>query len=367
MPISRNKKTKKYYVKAWKDGILYTPSKMGWNQTSWSTKSEAKKAEVELKRQINTQQSSTTQTPLTSLSLCTHYLKDQEGKCVGHDTFPKKKRFCKEIIKEWGADIAITDINPFMVNSYLTKRAQKFSNNSFNTYRKEGVAMWNWAIKMQLLPPNTVNVFAVIDKLPHSTGGPKPAPLSDVKKVLSVASQDQHDLIMAYVHTGARKNELLEMVWEDVDMVIKTYKLKTMKTGNKLVKTTLHSMSDELYKIFQRRYNNRHPEVDYVFWHRYWSHSRKAYVEDRFMSLNKFTKRLCEKAGVPLFTLHQLRHLAASILKDQGASLSEMQLFLRHDEQKTTELYAGHLDNSTAEQSKTLGDFWRQQLGGDGV
>ena len=51
----------------------------------------------------------------------------------------------------------------------------------------------------------------------------------------------------------------------------------------------------------------------------------------------------------------------------QGASISEMQLFLHHDEQKTTELYAGHLDNSTAEQSKCLGDFWREQLSSDEV
>jgi len=65
--------------------------------------------------------------------------------------------------------------------------------------------------------------------------------------------------------------------------------------------------------------------------------------------------------------LHQLRHLAASILKEQGASIAEMQLFLRHDEQKTTELYAGHLDNSTEAQSKCLGDFWLEQLSGEGV
>ncbi len=127
-----------------------------------------------------------------------------------------------------------------------------------------------------------------------------------------------------------------------------------------------HDMSGELYIIFLRRYDNRHHDVEYVFWHRYWSHARKDYVEDRYMSLNKFTKRLCDKAGVPLFTLHQLRHLAASILKEKGASLGEMQLFLRHDEQKTTEIYAGHLDNSTAEQSRCLGNFWREQLS-DGV
>lgn len=172
---------------------------------------------------------------------------------------------------------------------------------------------------------------------------------------------------MAYVLTGARKNELLTLTWNDIDLDVRTYKLTTMKTGNKIPKVTLHSMSDELFEIFQRRHDQRHPTVNYVFWHRYYSHSRKEYVEDRYMSLNKFTARLCQKAGVDHFSLHQLRHLAASILKQQGASLAEMQLFLRHDEQKTTELYAGHLDNSTEAQSKCLGDFWREQLNGNGV
>jgi len=113
-------------------------------------------------------------------------------------------------------------------------------------------------------------------------------------------------------------------------------------------------MSDELYEVFQRRRENRHPEVDYVFWHRFYSQEKKVYVEDRYMSLNKFTKRLCEKAKVSHFSLHQLSHLAATLLKDSGASLSQLQLFLRHDEQKTTEIYAGHLDNSTTEQSEFL-------------
>lgn len=365
MPISKGQNGK-YYVKVWKNKTLYTPAKMGMSDTSWTTKSAAKKAEALLREMIDNQKSSTTQTRLDLLSLCTHYLKDQEGKCVGHDTFPKKKRFSKEIIEEWGKETAVQDITSFMVNSYLTKRAKRYSNNSFNSYRKEGVAMWNWAIKMQLLPSNSVNVFAVIDKLPHSTGGPKPAPIDTVKKVLSVANQTQHDLIMAYVLTGARKNELLTLTWNDIDMDERTYKLTTMKTGNKLPKITLHSMSDELYEIFQRRYEERNPVVNYVFWHRYYSHSRNENVEDRYTALNKFTARLCEKAGVDHFTLHQLRHLAASILKQQGASLAEMQRFLRHDEQKTTELYAGHLDNSTEAQSKCLGDFWREQLS-DGV
>jgi len=60
--------------------------------------------------------------------------------------------------------------------------------------------------------------------------------------------------------------------------------------------------------------------------------------------------------------MHQFRHLAATLLKENGASLSEMQQFLRHDEQKTTEMYAGHLDNSTAKQTEYLGNFWSGKL-----
>ncbi len=85
-------------------------------------------------------------------------------------------------------------------------------------------------------------------------------------------------------------------------------------------------------------------------------------IEDRYKHLNKFTERLCIKADVPHFTLYQLRHLAATLLKESGASLSQMQLFLRHDEQKTTEIYAGHLDNSTTEQTEYLGAFWSAKL-----
>ncbi len=88
-------------------------------------------------------------------------------------------------------------------------------------------------------------------------------------------------------------------------------------------------------------------------------------MEDGYKSLNRFTQRLCKKAGIPLFTLHQLRHLAASILKKEGATIAELQRFLRHDEQRTTEIYAGHLDNGTKAQNELLGKVWSEKLNGE--
>jgi len=39
-----------------------------------------------------------------------------------------------------------------------------------------------------------------------------------------------------------------------------------------------------------------------------------------------------------------------------------MQQFIRHDKQKTTEIYANHLDNGTKAQNELLGRVWSETL-----
>jgi hypothetical protein len=78
---------------------------------------------------------------------------------------------------------------------------------------------------------------------------------------------------------------------------------------------------------------------------------------------SKFRVKLCKKAKVPPFNLHQLRHLATAILKDKAdMSLAKLQRFLRHDHQKTTEIYAGHIETGTKKQTDFLADFWANKL-----
>ena len=39
-----------------------------------------------------------------------------------------------------------------------------------------------------------------------------------------------------------------------------------------------------------------------------------------------------------------------------------MQKFLRHDHQKTTEIYAGHIEPETKKQTDFINDFWKGKL-----
>lgn len=359
MPIFKVKG--RYYIRVERNGIKWTPAKVGMTESSWRTKNEARLAEAELRQLL--EDSGITRTSLDLLTLCNEYLKDAEASCLGHDTFALKKRLCGELLEKWG-NIPVKDITVHMAQSYLLERAKMVSNNSFNVYRQEGRRLFGWAIKQQLLRSYQINSFEEIEKKRHESGKPRPAAVEHVVKAYMVATPDQKDLILTYLVTGARKGEILNWQWSDIDFQNRIYALHTRKTGTGELKTTHHEMPDRLEKILRRRFEKRHEVLPYVFWHTFWDRKKGEWRDDRYQSLNKFTKRLCKKAKVPPFHLHQLRHLAASVLKEYGdMSLAKLQRFLRHDHQKTTEIYAGHLDTGTKEQNDFLADFWEATLG----
>lgn len=79
--------------------------------------------------------------------------------------------------------------------------------------------------------------------------------------------------------------------------------------------------------------------------------------------LDRTRPKLLATAKVPPFRLHQLRHLATAILRDEAdMSLAKLQRFLRHYHQKTTEIYAGHIETGTKKQTDFLANFWEDKL-----
>ena len=49
-------------------------------------------------------------------------------------------------------------------------------------------------------------------------------------------------------------------------------------------------------------------------------------------------------------------------LEEADMSLTELQRFLRHHHQKTTEIYTGHMETGTKKQTVFLADFWTEKL-----
>jgi hypothetical protein len=98
-------------------------------------------------------------------------------------------------------------------------------------------------------------------------------------------------------------------------------------------------MVTKLYDILMYRFQNRDPEMPWVFWHSYWSRKKSQKVSGPYADRKKIMKTLCEKAKVKYFRFHPFRHLTASILDDLGIPIGVIQRILGHENRKTTEGY----------------------------
>jgi integrase len=107
-------------------------------------------------------------------------------------------------------------------------------------------------------------------------------------------------------------------------------------------------MTDTLYGVLKRRWNNRNKLTPYIFHNE--DGSKYTYHQK-----GHIMKKVCEKAGVKPFGFHAIRHHVASFLADSHkVSHNQIQLMLRHRRLTTTDHYIKTLDPQLKQISKVL-------------
>jgi integrase len=76
-----------------------------------------------------------------------------------------------------------------------------------------------------------------------------------------------------------------------------------------------------------------------VFWHRYWDHKDKRFMEGPYGDRKKIMRTLCKKVGVRCFRFHPLRHAGASIMDQKNVPNGAIQRILGHENRRTTKVY----------------------------
>jgi integrase len=157
--------------------------------------------------------------------------------------------------------------------------------------------------------------------------------------------QDQYDLVVFLLDTGARYSEIATIPWSAIDVVnFKYINLYRSKVGNEGL---LH-ISDRLREILVRRYDNQ--DSNYVFTGRL-SDEARGYA-------TKGIRKAITRAGLNephlvkrygKFTPHSLRHTFASRLVQGGMSLYAVSKLLGHNSTAMTQRYA-HLAPSQVAQ-----------------
>lgn len=147
-------------------------------------------------------------------------------------------------------------------------------------------------------------------------------------------------IVPMLIFTGARKREVLDVRWSDIDFERCTWRIHINKSG----KARHVPLSSGVMQLLEevRQYHtvlfHGASESEWIFVN---PNSGRPYVQ---MHYSWDTAR--KLAGLPGFRMHDLRHTFASFLINAGRSLYEVQKILGHTQIKTTQRYS-HLSQET--------------------
>ena len=172
--------------------------------------------------------------------------------------------------------------------------------------------------------------------------------LAEVKK----SNNTMLPFIVAFLLlTGARKREVLDAKWKDINFSQKTWKIPKTKSGKIRFIPLCPQCIKLLNKLLLLQKNNSFNTInssvsnDYIFAN---PKTKKPYISI-FTAWDKARK----SAGLTNLRIHDLRHSFASFLVNAGRSLYEVQQLLGHADIKTTSRYA-HLSNERLQEAVNL-------------
>ncbi len=159
------------------------------------------------------------------------------------------------------------------------------------------------------------------------------------------------DALRLLIFTGARKSEILNLKWSEVDLEKGLLRLEDSKTGAKVIYLNLAAI-DILKKI------KRDPV---------WVIPSDRRDNQPFNGLYKVWERIREKAEIPDVRIHDLRHSFASVAAGLGNGLLIIGKLLGHTQASTTQRYAHLADNPIRKANEEIGQAIEQALNSGGA
>jgi integrase len=162
------------------------------------------------------------------------------------------------------------------------------------------------------------------------------------------ARQDNTDLLVALLHTGARYREIARMIWAQVDLDGRKVRIHRQKGG---MDSTL-VMSDQLHTMLTRR---KSTAVDQ------WVFPTKRRHNNNYAWLRAALVRVGVTGEAGKITLHTARHTFASRMLTSGMSLVEVQGLLGHKNIQSTMVYSHVETGAVAEKAARVLNGMEQQ------
>lgn len=239
---------------------------------------------------------------------------------------------CPENIKYWGTvygskwfAVPLLDISPEMIQAWVDERGT-FSKSAATRAVNQMAAMFNWGMKRGYCSSNPclgVERFRSVKRDRFLF----PSELERLKTTLLSSPPLIHDLIWVALLTGARKANVLQMEWAELDFNLKLWRIPPHKFKNG--DSHLIPLGDDVIYILKRRKESARSQ--WVF-----EGDPGQHLKDPKRAWNKI-RALAEIKDVKL---HDLRRTVGSYMAISGESQYIIGKALGHKDPRSTAVYA---------------------------
>ncbi|MBO4335512.1 MAG: tyrosine-type recombinase/integrase [Desulfovibrio sp.] len=247
-------------------------------------------------------------------------------------TFKEKRDGFKRFIRYLEQTTGLSPDDP--VGSFDRKQSRRYlawqhdqrGPNCSNKDRKVLTTAWKWGFSyMDNFPMDRPDPFLSCPRYAEKRCPRNIPPEEDFWKMYEAAYEREKALLTCFLNLAARKGELLKLTWEDVDFQRGTVVLTTRKTRTGTVKRDEMPMNEDVRQtMLWLSESGGHKQPCLYLRHR--GFSREA-VQVRGSCHGEALR----KGGCESFGFHAIRHLAATILAQEGKSLFAIQHVLRHE------------------------------------
>lgn len=157
------------------------------------------------------------------------------------------------------------------------------------------------------------------------------------------SSEFLYIIVVLALSTGARKMEMLNLRWQDIDFELNRIIIHETKNGERRV-LALKSFA---LKLMHTHYQSKLNESELVF---------PSKIKNQPVDIRKPWETAIKNSGVKDFKFHDLRHTAASYMAMNGATLAEIAAALGHKTLQMVKRYAHISDCHTASVIERMND-----------
>ncbi|MCJ2178599.1 site-specific integrase [Novosphingobium album (ex Hu et al. 2023)] len=240
----------------------------------------------------------------------------------------------KYLIPRFGK-LRINDVTPQAIAKHLAELRKTLAMSSVDkirvTLNRSYVLAAKWG-----LPGSERNPVQAVERPRYDNKRERFLTPNEAKRLLDACAASLNPLLRPIVHllilTGARKRELLDARWENVDVERKAWLIPDSKTGKARYVPLSQAALDEIAAL------PRYPDCPWLV--------PNPETREPFDNIKHGWNTARIAAGLPDLRIHDLRHSAASFMVNSGVDLYAVGKILGHADHQSTMRYA-HLANDT--------------------